>query len=381
MIWPNPDNLKQFVESNIYPSVSFYLPTHVHGEKTREDPIRFKNLITDSRDVLEKIFPHEQAANFLKPASDLVKDALFWQHQSNGFAMFITPDFSKYMNLSIEPDTSFYVGSLLHVLPLIKAYIDNGNFYLLVLSQHIAKLYEADHYTKTEIKLTDVPKDIEEMLKFDISQDNISTRSLPAGSISGKGAMYYGSADLKLNKKNIDRFIKIIAGAVDKKIFNKNAPLIVAAVEYEQSMFRTHCQYPYLVSKGIYGNPDQIKIDSLHNQAWDILADYLKKDQEKYIALYNDFSNTDKTSSDLKTILESAYMGRIDTLFVDTNKRMFGVFDTKTMSLEIHEKQQDVDEDLLNVAAIYTLKNEGRVFPFNKNLSNKNQPIAAIYRY
>jgi hypothetical protein len=381
MIWPNPDNLKQFVESNIYPSVSFYLPTHVHGELTRQDPIRFKNLITDSRDILEKTFPHEQAVGFLKPATDLVKDAIFWQHQSNGLAMFITPDFSKYMNLSIEPVTSFYVGSLLHILPLIQAYIDNGVFYLLVLSQHIVKLYEANHYTKTEVKLSDVPKDIEEMLRFDISQDNISARSLPAGSISGKGAMYYGSADLKLNKRNVDRFVQIIAAAVNKKLFNQNAPLIVAAVEYEQSMFRMHCTYPYLVSKGIDGNPDQIKVDSLHNQAWDILADYLNKDQEKYITLYNDFSNTDKTSSDLNAILQAAYMGRVDTLFVDTNKRMFGIFDTKSLSLEIHEKQKGVDEDILNLAAIYTLKNEGRVFPLNKRLANKNEPAAAIFRY
>jgi hypothetical protein len=296
-------------------------------------------------------------------------------------AMFITPDFSEQINLSIKPDTSSYVGSLLHIIPLIEAFIDNGVFYLLVLSQHIVKLFEADHYTKTEIKLTDVPKNIEEMLRFDIAQGNVQARGLPKGAVSGQGAMFYGTADLKLNKKNIERFMQIVAAAVDKKLFNQNAPLILAAVEYEESMFRMHCNYPFLVSKGLHGNPDIVSVDDIHNQAWDILAEHLKKDQEKYIALYNDFSNTDKTSSDLKTILQAAYMGRVDTLFVNTRKRVFGMFDTKSLTTAVHERQEGVDEDLLNLAAIYTLKNEGRIFPINKNLTNKNQPLAAIFRY
>ncbi|MEN6384046.1 MAG: hypothetical protein ABFD79_02500 [Phycisphaerales bacterium] len=381
MKWPNPDTLKKFVENNIYPSISFYLPTHIHGEEARQDPIRLKNLITECRDVLKKSYPQERAAEILKPASDLVRDAIFWQHQSNGLAMFITPDFSEHVQLSIKPDTSLYVGSLFRVLPLIEAYIDNGIFYLLVLSQHIVKLFEANHYTKTEIELPNTPRNIEELLRFDIAEENISARSLPPGSISGKGAMYYGSADLKLSKRNIERYVQIIATAVDKKLINKSAPLIIAAVEYEQSMFRMHSTYPYLISKGMYGNPDQIKTDSLHNEAWDILADYIKKNQEKYITLYNDFSNTDKTSCDLNEIMKSAYMGRIDTLFVDMNKRKYGIFDTHLLTTEIHEQQELADEDLLNWAAIYTLKKEGRVFPLNKNLTNKNQPVAAIFRY
>jgi hypothetical protein len=381
MKWPNPDKLMTFVDSITYPSISLYMPTHIYGEEIKQDPIQFKNLINDSRAVLEKTYPHEKAVEILKPAYDLQSDFMFWQHQNRGLAMFITPDYSEYINLSVSPRASFHVGHYFHILPLVDAFRDNGSFYFLVLSQHIVKLFFADHYTKTEIELQNVPKNIEELLRFDISEDNIMARSLPRGSISGKGAMYYGSADLKLNKRNIDRYVQIIAQAVDKKLFNQNLPLIVAAVEYEESMFRMHCTYPHLISKSIYGNPDQVKADSVHNQAWDIIADFLKKDEEKYTKLYNDFSDTDKTSTDIKQILEAGYMGRIDTLFVNTNKHSYGKFDTKSLNIEMHEQQEENDEDLLNLAAIYTLKTEGKVFPYNRKLWNQSALAAAIFRY
>jgi len=156
---------------------------------------------------------------------------------------------------------------------------------------------------------------------------------------------------------------------------------MVAAVEFEESMFRMHCMYPHLISKSIYGNPDQIKTDSLHKEAWDIIADFLNKDEDKYTKLYNDFSDTDKTSIDINQILEAGYMGRIDTLFININQHLYGKFDTKSLAIETHKQQQENDEDLLNLAAIYTLKADGKVFPYNRKLWNQHASAAAIFRY
>ncbi|OQA02700.1 MAG: hypothetical protein BWY69_00910 [Planctomycetes bacterium ADurb.Bin401] len=219
------------------------------------------------------------------------------------------------------------------------------------------------------------------MLRFDIAEDNVMARSLPPGSISGQGTMYYGSADLKLGKKNTERFVQSVAAAVDKRIFNQNAPLVIAAVEYIEAMYRMHSSYPHLVSKGIHGNPDQVSADNLHMQAWDIIVGYIKKDEAKYTALYNDFSNTNKTSTDINTILQAAYMGRVDTIFVSENHHIFGKFNFSSLTIETHNEKREGDEDLLNLAVIYTLKTEGRVFPMNKNLMKTGEPIAAIFRY
>lgn len=381
MKWPTPIDLRNLIDSKVYPSVSFYMPTHITGQELRENPIRFKNLINKCVDILKKHLPQEKAEELLKPAYDLLTYNIFWHERGSGLAMFITPQFSQYNHLCIEPKTNVYVGEYLHILPLIPSFIDEGTFYLLLLSQHRVQLFEASHHNKTEIDLPGTFKNIEEMLRFDIAEDNVNARSLPAGSISGQGAMYYGSADLKLGKKNTERFVQSVAAVVDKKLFNRNAPLIIAAVEYIEAMFRMHCSYPHLVSKGIHGNPDEIKIDALHSQAWDIIADYLRQDEEKYTRLYNDFSNTDKTSTDLNAILQAAYMGRVDTIFVNENQHVFGKFDYQSLTIEIHKQKLDGDEDLLNLAAIYTLKVDGRVFPINKNLMKTDEPIAAIFRY
>ena len=111
MKWPTSVNFTKLLEDSIYPSISFYLPTHIRGQDTREDPIRFKNLINNCRAGLETKYPREKVMEFLKPAYGLLKETLFWQHQSQGLAMFISPNFSQAIRLSVSPEPMFHIGN------------------------------------------------------------------------------------------------------------------------------------------------------------------------------------------------------------------------------------------------------------------------------
>ncbi len=67
--------------------VSIYMPTHRVSPQTKQDPIRFKNLLREAEERLKAAgLRSPEARKLLKPARPLIKDNLFWQHQSDGFA-------------------------------------------------------------------------------------------------------------------------------------------------------------------------------------------------------------------------------------------------------------------------------------------------------
>ncbi|MFW6132534.1 MAG: hypothetical protein ACOC8F_01460 [Planctomycetota bacterium] len=53
MSWIPQDELKELLTHEAPHSVCLYMPAAQAGPRTRENPIRFKNLLRDARDQLE----------------------------------------------------------------------------------------------------------------------------------------------------------------------------------------------------------------------------------------------------------------------------------------------------------------------------------------
>ena len=84
--------LEQLIGKPGGPCVSIFLPTHRAGAETRQDPIRLKNLIGEARDLLlAKGLRAAEADVILAPARDLLGDGVFWRHQGDGLAVFLSP--------------------------------------------------------------------------------------------------------------------------------------------------------------------------------------------------------------------------------------------------------------------------------------------------
>jgi hypothetical protein len=58
----------------------------------------------------------------------------------------------------------------------------------------------------------------------------------------------------------------------------------------------------------------------------------------------------------------AAYEGRIDTLFVPIGVQQWGTFHEESRTVELHQEAVAGSEDLLDVAAMYTLMRRGTVY-------------------
>ena len=169
MSLPTREDLKALSQQQDESLVSIYLPTRPAGPETRENPIRFKNLLAAAESKLsERGFRASEARAMLEPAQQLVDDYDFWQHQSTGLALFISSSFSRSYRLPLDFEELVLVGPHFHLKPLVPLLSGDGRFYLLALSQNEIRLFQGTRHTFEEVMLTEqVPGSLAEALWYE----------------------------------------------------------------------------------------------------------------------------------------------------------------------------------------------------------------------
>jgi hypothetical protein len=131
----------------------------------------------------------------------------------------------------------------------------------------------------------------------------------------------------------------------------------------------------------VTGNPDTLKAEELHKQAWDIVEPFMREEQKGAEERYWELSGTEQISNDLRQIVPAAVFGRVETLFVANGHQVWGTFDPATGTLLIHQTQEEQDEDLLDLAAVHTFLKSGTVYTIPPENIPGERPVAAIFRY
>jgi len=90
---------------------------------------------------------------------------------------------------------------------------------------------------------------------------------------------------------------------------------------------------------------------------------------------------TECASKEIRTIVPAAKLGRIDTVFVPVGVQRWGTFDPDSLEVEEHPAHAPGDIDLLDAAAVWTLRNSGNVYVESADTSSLDPLPAAIFRY
>lgn len=383
------DELRILVEQSQHPSVSLYMPTEKAGAETRQNPIRFKNLIRQAEALLQsdEQMRDTDATALLQSAVELDSDD-FWQQQDEGLAIFVTNGFMHYYRLPLAFEELVVVGDRFHLKPLMPLLTNDGEFHLLALSQKQIRLFRGSHYGISEIELEeDLPTSVEAALQYDETakegQFRISTSKggtnnsfQHAGSFHGQG-----SPDRDHPKTDILQFFYVLDQGL-KKYLNERVPLVLAGVEYLLPIYQEANTHPHLVDSILpIENIDVLNPKDVHEQAWALVEPFYTQSQDTAIERYHELAGTGKTSTDLKEAVAAAFYGRVDQLFVAVGVQKWGNFDPQANELEVHSDSEPGDEDLLNAAAVQTVLNGGTVYALEPQEIPEQAPLAAVFRY
>ncbi len=376
------NDLNELIRIKEYPCISIYLPTHVTGIDLQQNHIKLKNLLSKCQSRVEAEWAREKVQEFFKPGTVLLNDTFFWSKQSEGLALFISPGFSRYYNLSVAPPEKNFFGNYYDILPLLPVILRNKKYYILLLRQKGLKLFMADFAEIREVELHNVPQNIDEVLQYDIKEESMQWHTMPSGKTAGTSANFHGLGDIpdeSLRKKNVDRYLKEVAKGLDRQLAGQTIPLVLAGVEYEQAIYRQCSGYKNILSKGFSNNFGKFDIREIHQLAQKVVQPFFSKEILDSIAIYKNLISSKKTSSDIREILQAVHSGRVNSLLLDVNKSMPGKVDNEFQQIEIFEKENEKSEDLLNLAAVYALKNNAKVYAVSGE--ELGVPIAAVFRY
>jgi hypothetical protein len=361
-------------------SASIYLPTHVAGPEIQQDPIRLKNLLVEAETQLLQLgIAKSTISTMLEPGRALLENDRFWRHQSQGLALFLTPDRMRLYRLPLDFPAAVFVGDRFHLKPLLPLFTSDRYFYLLALSQNQVRLFQATRYHISEISLEGVPTSLEDALQYEDPEEQLQFHN-----VSGDGSVpqYHGhGVGTTADKQGIGRFLAKVHAGLQPYLNQEAAPLVLASVEYLQPIYHEINTYPHLVEQGITGNPDVAEPDTLRADAWPLVAELLDSAQQAAIAQYHNMQGTGKAGDQLNELIPAACRGQVDILFTTANDHFWGEYDPMTGQVEHHDAPQPGDRDLLDLAAVQTFLQGGIVYLLEAKAMPTDTAAAAVYRY
>jgi hypothetical protein len=371
--------------------ISIYIPTHRAGHETLngQDQTLFKNKLKEARTLLAR---HEVADAdidaYLKPAEELLSDTGFWRHQSEGLAVFITKGFSAHYTLPIAMPDVVYVLDQFYFTPMLPILSQNGRFFILSLYRERIGFYEA---TIDRIRQIDIsafaPESMNEALKFTIKgndQDFHNSTTTVNGSNIVHGA---GAAKGDDEHDEVREFIHEIDNSLQEILHSATEPLVLAGVDHYCAMFRKFSKYKHIVPQHINLNETMAGMNqqTIHQKALEVMKPLMQQSHTDSLSRYENVAGTGVTSEDIATVAAEAVHGRIDTLFIAPSNPVWGRYDAKSAVAEVHKDYQRGDDDLINLAAIKTLAQGGKVYVSSYNglaeVGEEGGSVKALFRY
>ena len=371
-------DLRALLAEHERPCVSLFLPTHRGGAE--EDPIRFRKLLGQEQ---ERLVAHglrpAAARELLAPLQSLLEDVSFWPNQCDGLAVFLARDFLRVYRLPWAFPEELEVGGLFLVAPLVPLLTGDGRFYVLALSQNSVRLFQGSRFTLSPVDLKGVPRNLAEALRSHDKDEVLTFHGRPTSGGSW-GAIFEGhGVGIDDQKDDLRRYFQQIDRGLHEALREERAPLVLAAVDYFLPIYREASTYPHLLGKAIEGNPDRLTERELHDRAWAVVGPHFQGALRRAIDLYHQAAGAGRATSDVKRVIPAAYRGEVETVFVALGMHLWGVVGPGTDEVSLHEQQEPGDEDLLNFAAIHTLRHGNTVYVLRPEDLPAGAFLAAIY--
>ncbi len=367
--------------------ISIYMPTCRMGPDIKQNPIRYKQCIREAEDKLfEMGLSKAEVGSILRSASDLIDETTFWQNQTEGLAIFITPEEMNYYHLPFEVKDQVVISDKFYTKPLLPLFTTDGQYYILALSKNEVRLFKASRQKVKEIVMEDAPRSVEDMKVDDDPRTKLQFRT--ASPVGGNQLVYNNTTQGQGNENDFDkneltRYFRAIDEAFNKVHKGENIPLVLAGVEYLIPIYKEISSYPNIVDEFIKGNPEILYGDDLQKMAWEVMEPKFLKIQELAEAKYNQFSGQKNglSSNSLKKILSQSYNGQVETLFIANGIEQWGQFNPETNKIIFHDEQKIGNEDLMDRVATLTISRGGTVYLVDPDEVPDGGTIAAVLRY
>jgi Bacterial archaeo-eukaryotic release factor family 3 len=172
-----------------------------------------------------------------------------------------------------------------------------------------------------------------------------------------------------------------VAPRVEPVIKRSPAPVIRAATPELERHFQEIAGWKELYPEGPSENPDALSHEELHRRARELLEQRQIEARTAAIERLNARLSAGKATTKLEEIVKAARHARVDTLFLSGDEHLWGKFDETEDRVETHGNAAEDDIDLLDYAALMTLRHKGPIILAERTALPPPGLAAAILRY
>lgn len=365
---PSQNDIKQLMSVSEPACVSIYLPTSTLPTEAEANRIEFKTLASTAIERLNASGADKHHVNAIHEGFvELDEDEAFWGHLARSLAVFATPDSIRTFRLPNNLTDLVDVSDRFIVKPLLRAVTFPQAAYVLALSVNSARLLAiSPEGEPNEVNVPDMPTDAPSAVGLDSLKDN-DPMSRTHGAEGRK-------LRLRQYAHQVDRALRRAIGASD-------LPLIVAATQPLESIFRATTHYPRLAPTNIEGNPDDRSDAELADAARGVLDVVYAEKIEKLKETYEARVGHDRATTDLTRIARAATFGAVDVLLVDIDVAIDGTVDPEDGRLQIDESDTVSNYGVVDEIAKRVMDSGGRVLAVRKEQVPSGADAAAILRF
>lgn len=334
-------------------TTSIYMPAHTGSKETRQDPLRWRNLLDQAEEEIVDVgLRRPDARAILEPGRKLLRASLYFRHLNVGLALLLGEGSSHICRAPLEFREQVAVSTRFHVKPLLPWALESMRFYVLALSMGAVRLFAGTRQMMAPLELKNAPLSFGEATRFDELERQLQfhTGTAEHGPAKDRPGAFHGQGvgvDESSEKKRVLRYCQLVDQGVSKLLGNQKPPLLLAAAEPISAIYRQVNSYDTLVEPTLEGNPDEQEPHQLHERAMEALAERLERPIDQAVARFAEWSAKGKGTSDLGEALAAAHDDRIEMALVNLEEDRWGRYDPDSGKLDWHDQRRPGDEDLL----------------------------------
>ncbi|MFO7720906.1 MAG: hypothetical protein R6W85_10760 [Gillisia sp.] len=362
--------------------ISIFIPTQRGGKEVLEEQSKshLKSKMDDIKRKLHKSgHSEEKITKIIAPIRELIQNKDFWRHQSDGLAIFASPGFFEKYTVPVHFEAYEHIANEFYIKPLVPLLSGDGRYYLLAIQVKGVSFYEASKYSITKIDIEDLtPSSLMDRVGFDYEEKALQ---FSASSHGEKNMHGHAGADRE-RKDEIFRYFRAVDEGLQPMLNKGKLPLVVACQDYFFPIYKDANTYTKLYEEAVPGNPSDTDTLGLHEKSWQVIEPFFEKTKKEKLKKYEEWSNTEHTSSSIHDIIPSALEGKIDSLFLENREEIWGNYDPQNRKVTIDDQQTNGNMSLMNLAAKKVLENGGNVFLIEPAfMPEKESKMNALFRY
>jgi len=358
------------------PFVTVFLPACHPGAADLPCAERIKTIFRDAGHELERRRFSGSIGHLLKPLEELAENPASLGG-GNDSVIFVSPGIFRHFRLLAPAREDLIVASHPHITPLLANLIPHGSSYVLAISKkklHLGRWHDGQC---TEVSLpAAVPSSFEETVVFEQPDHDRQSRSPSGASSAQVGTTRFGTgSERDVVHERLHQYFRL----VDRELtgFLEGAPLVLVGVAQELAIYRSVSKYPHLLAAKPT-SPEHLTWNEIEERARKALLEAQEQEAGKALAELREKARPDHVASGVPNVLEAAREGRVHRLLLEKDAAQQGLLGP---SFTVDSTCVEGEQDLINAAAVETIRGQGEVHVLDPGKLGDLSPIAAVLRY